>query len=277
MKIFITGSNGFIGSHLVKKALDEGHEVVGLRLPNHIEKIHLPKQPIWIEGTLEDDISQALTGCDVFIHLAAYGVNPLYDSWQEAFRWNVIASLNLWNQAHNAGIRKIIIAGSCSEYGKSAERYQSIPTDASLEPVNAYGASKAAATLAAMAYAREKNIELAVLRLFHIYGDGEGSNRFWPALKKAALDGVDFPMTMGEQIRDFMSVEQVAEKFLSYATSIPLEPGNPTIKNIGTGKPQSLLNFAEMCWTNFEAKGKILPGNIPYRKNEVMRYVPKIE
>lgn len=276
MKIFITGSNGFIGSHLVKKALGEGHEVVGLRLPNHTAKINLQKQPIWIEGTLEDDFSKALTGCDALIHLAAYGVNPTYDSWQESFRWNVTASLNIWNQAHNAGIKKIIIAGSCSEYGKSAERYEFIPYDAPLEPVNAYGASKATATLAAMAYAREKSIELAVLRLFHVYGDGESSNRFWPALNKAALEGADFPMTLGEQIRDFMPAEQVAENFLNYATKISLEPGNPIVQNVGTGKPQSLLDFAEMQWTNLGGKGKILPGNIPYRKNEIMRYVPKI-
>jgi nucleoside-diphosphate-sugar epimerase len=276
LKIFITGSNGFIGSHLVKKALGEGHEVVGLRLPNHTAKINLQKQPIWIEGTLEDDFSKALTGCDVLIHLAAYGVNPAYDSWQESFRWNVTASLNIWNQAHNAGIKKIIIAGSCSEYGKSAERYEFIPYDAPLEPVNAYGASKATATVAAMAYAREKSIELAVLRLFHVYGDGESSNRFWPALNKAALEGADFPMTLGEQIRDFMPAEQVAEKFLNYATKISLEPGNPIVQNVGTGKPQSLLDFAEMQWTNLGGKGKILPGNIPYRKNEIMRFVPKI-
>jgi nucleoside-diphosphate-sugar epimerase len=276
LKIFITGSNGFIGSHLVKKALDDGHEVVGLRLPNHTEKINLAKQPFWISGNLESDLSKALAGCDVFIHLAAYGVNPIHDSWKEAFRWNVTASLNLWNQAHNAGIRKIILAGSCSEYGKSAERYEYIPPEAPLEPVNAYGASKAASTLAAMAFAREKNIELAVLRPFHIYGEGENSNRFFPGLKKAALEGADLPMTLGEQIRDFMPVEQAAEKFLNYATKISLEPGNPIIRNIGTGKPQSLLDFAELWWANFEGKGKILPGSISYRKNEIMRYVPKI-
>ncbi len=276
MRIFITGSNGFIGSHLVKKALDRGHEVLGLRLPNHKEKIYLPKQPIWISGTLEDDYKQALAGCDVVIHLAAYGVNPLHDSWKEAFRWNVAASLNLWTQAHNAGLKRIILSGSCFEYGKSAERFQFIPSDAPLEPVNAYGASKAAATLAAMAFAREKNMELAVLRPFHVYGEGENPNRFWPTLRKAALEGEDFPMTLGEQIRDFIPVEQVAEIFLNYATNMSLKPGIPSIHNLGTGNSQSLLKFAEMWWKIFGAKGKIIPGAIPYRKNEVMRYVPKI-
>lgn len=276
VKIFITGSNGFIGSHLVKKALADGHEVVGFRLPNHVEKIKILKQPIWVEGSLEDDLKPVLDGCDVVIHLAAYGVNPKYDSWQESFRWNVYASLNLWKQAHHVGIKRLVIAGSCSEYGRSAERYENIPCDAPLEPVNAYGASKAAATVAAMAYARENSMEVSVLRPFHIYGEGEGPSRFWPAIKKAALEGKDFPMTLGQQIRDFTPVELAAEKFLEHATKLSIEPGKPIIQNIGTGKPKSLIEFAENLWNIFEAKGQLLPGKIPYRKNEVMRYVPKI-
>lgn len=56
MKIFVTGSNGFIGSYVVKRALDSGHEIVGLRRSNKLEKISLPGQPIWVEGTLESDI-----------------------------------------------------------------------------------------------------------------------------------------------------------------------------------------------------------------------------
>lgn len=276
MKIFITGSNGFIGRHLVDKSISDGHKVIGLRHSNHIQNTNSSEQLIWLNGTLEDDLSEALSTCDVAIHLAAYGVNPIFDSWQESFHWNVTALLNLLNQMYLAGVKRLVIAGSCSEYGKSAERYEFIPCDAPLEPVSSYGAAKAAATLAAMAYARDKKIELAVLRLFHVYGEGESSNRFWPTLKKAALEGLDFPMTFGEQIRDFTPVEFVAEQFLKYATELPLQPGNPILQNIGTGKPQTLLEFANIWWRIFEGKGKILPGVISYRKNEIMRFVPKI-
>ena len=276
MKIFITGSNGFIGGHLVNKALAKGHEVVGFRLPGHLEKIKIPKQPIWLEGSLEDDLKTTLNGCDVLIHLAAYGVNPSYNSWEEAFRWNVYASLNLWKQAYEVGIKRLIISGSCSEYGRSAERYENIPSDAPLEPINAYGASKAAASIAALAYAREYNMEVAILRPFHIYGEGEGLTRFFPAIKRAALEGKDFPMTLGQQIRDFTPVDMVAEKFLEYSTEVSIEPGKPIIKNLGTGNPQSLIDFAKNLWNIYDAKGKLLPGSISYRKNEIMRCVPKI-
>lgn len=260
----------------MKKSINDGHDVIGLRLPNHFEKINIPKSPTWVTGSIEDDLRQELDGCDVLIHLAAYGVNPKYNSWQESFRLNVAASLNLWKQAHQVGVKKIIIAGSCYEYGKSAERYEYIPCDAPLEPVNAYGASKAAATIAAMSYARENDLEIAVLRLFHVYGEGEGAGRFWPSMKKAALEGKDFLMTSGEQIRDFTPVEIVAEKFLEFATKLPIEPGNPIIQNIGTGRPQSLVNFAQKYWDIFEAKGRLMIGKVPYRKSEIMRYVPQV-
>ena len=276
MKIFVTGSNGFIGSHVVKKALSSGHEIVGLRRPNHSAKTDLPCQPTWVEGTLETDMRQALEGCEAIIHLAAYGVNPNFDSWHEAFRWNVSASVNLWGQAKEVGVKRFVIAGSCFEYGRSAERYKYVPCNAPLEPVNAYAASKAAATLAAMAFARENDLELAVLRPFHIYGEGESQERLWPSLKKAALAGEDFSMTFGEQIRDFTPVELAAETFIHYATDVIIPQGEPVIHNLGTGRPMSLQRFAEKEWKKFGATGRLKLGEIPYRSNEVMRYVPLV-
>lgn len=89
MKIFVTGSSGFIGRHVVKKALNAGHKVVGLRFTNSGLNGVESSDVNWIQGSLEDDLRYALDGCDVLIHLAAYGVDPRYDSWQEAFRWNV--------------------------------------------------------------------------------------------------------------------------------------------------------------------------------------------
>lgn len=276
MKIFVTGSNGFIGSHVVKRALDSGHEIVGLRRSNKSEKISLPRQPVWVEGTLESDIRQAAEGCEAIIHLAAFGVNPNFDSWHEAFRWNVSASVNLWSQAKEVGVKRFVIAGSCFEYGRSAERYKYLPCNAPLEPVNAYAASKAAATLAAMAFARENDLELVVLRPFHIYGEGESQERLWPSLKKAALAGEDFPMTFAEQIRDFTPVELAAETFIHYATEAIIPKGEPVIRNLGTGRPMSLKSFAEKQWKKFGATGRLKLGEIPYRNNEVMRYVPLV-
>lgn len=276
MKIFITGANGFIGRHVVTKALNEGHKVVALSFSNKDQNSNNSTNITWVQGSLEDDLRYAISGCDAMVHLAAYGVDPRYDSWEEAFRWNVNASLKILKDAHELNVRRIIFIGSCSEYGKSAERYDYIPCDAPLEPVNSYGASKAAGTLAAMAYARQHNLEVAVLRLFHVYGEGEGPDRFWPSLIRAAINEKDFAMTMGEQIRDFTPVEFVANSIIEIATKQSIKSGEPIIKNIGMGRPKSLLSFANEIWLKNNAKGKLLPGEINYRDNEIMRYVPDI-
>jgi len=143
-------------------------------------------------------------------------------------------------------------------------------------PTNAYGASKAAATITASALSTNRTIKLIILRPFHVFGQGEAQTRFWPSLHKAALEGGNFNMTLGNQVRDFIPVSIVAHEFLRSLTDENLVPGKPEIRNIGTGKPQSLLDFATFWWKKWGAKGRLLPGQIPYRRNEAMRYIPEI-
>ena len=276
MKIFVTGADGFLGKYVVKKALALGYKVNGLSRKHIFSSYDNQNKLKWFVGSLNSNLSEALAGCNVLIHLAAYGVNPIEQSWDKAYKCNVLDSLNLWHQAIDAGVNRVIICGSCFEYGKSAERYEYVPTNAPLEPIGPYASSKAAATITALSFAKFKKIELTVLRPFHFYGEGERSDRFWPSLKKAALTGKDFPMTFGEQIRDFTPVENIANMFIHYAVEKKINKGIPYIYNLGKGKPMSIRSFAEIKWKEFGAKGKLLFGAIPYRENEIMRYVPSL-
>jgi nucleoside-diphosphate-sugar epimerase len=278
MKIFVTGGTGFIGSHFLKAAMAAGHEITALRFGGLNPPIQLPGDPVWLDGKLDDDWSRELSQCAALVHLAAAGVSPLKVSWEEYFEVNVQQSLNLWRRAAKAGVKRLIICGSCFEYGKSGERYEFIPVDAPLEPTSAYAASKAAATMAALAFSMEESIELLVLRPFHVFGEeGEAGTRFWPSLRKAAQEGEDFAMTMGEQVRNFVPVQIVADTFVAALTRSDLQAGKPRIENVGTGKPQTLRAFAEFWWRQWNAKGRLKIGALPYRDNEVMRYVPEIK
>lgn len=277
MKIFVTGGTGFLGSHFLQQAISAGHELVALRRPGSKTRIALDVEPRWVEGSLDEVPEAILADCDTLVHFAAHGVtNPTNASWEECFRWNVTSSLSLWLKAERTGIRRYIICGSCFEYGKSGECFDFIPTDAPLIPTSAYDASKASATAAALAFSIDKNREVVVLRPFHVYGEGESENRFWPSLRRAALAGENFPMTEGRQIRDFIPVEQVASAFVTALTRQDLLQGVPRVENIGTGNPRSLLQFAEAEWKRWNAAGKLLPGVLPQRRGEVMRYVPEI-
>ncbi|WP_008313711.1 NAD-dependent epimerase/dehydratase family protein [Leptolyngbya sp. PCC 6406] len=276
MKLFVTGGTGFIGSHFLMLAVQAGHEVLALKRAQSQPRLPLTFQPTWLEGTLTEDWSKALEHCDVLVHLAAAGVNPNFNDWHSLFSVNVSQSLDLWLQAKQAGVKRLVVCGSCSEYGYSGEQYEFIPTTAPLQPTNAYGASKASASLAAMGLAVQMEWEVVLLRPFHVYGQGEAEFRLWPSLRKAALAGADFPMTAGEQIRDFMPVEQVAQQFLHACEMSNIQAGNPMVKNLGTGKPQTVREFSEFWWQHWQATGQLLLGKIPYRSHEVMRYVPKI-
>ncbi|HZF02489.1 MAG TPA: NAD(P)-dependent oxidoreductase [Methylomirabilota bacterium] len=277
MKIFVTGGTGFIGSHFLEKLPAANHRGVALRRPGGAPQIPLSQEPIWVEGKLDGDWSGELSQCRALVHFAAAGVNSQQADWDELFDVNVRQSLNLWRQAVKAGVKRFVICGSCFEFGKTGERSHFIPADASLEPTNAYAASKAAATMAALALAAETKIELIILRPFDVYGEGQHESKFWPSLRKAAVAGEDFAMTAGEQIRDFIPVEKVADIFIASLVRNDLRPGEPKIENIGSGIAQNLRSFAEGQWTLMSAKGRLKIGARPYRPGEVMRYVPVVQ
>ena len=275
MKIFLTGGTGFIGSNFLDLALKKNYSITAIKRKDSQPSIALEKIPNWKTGEMSNDWSKELKKCSIFIHMASCGVIDNCDDWEKCFEVNVNQSINLWRQAIRCGIRQFIIIGSCSEYGKNGNNYTKIPVNSSLIPTNAYAASKAAATMAAIALAIEHNLDLKILRLFHVFGKGEDSRRFWKQLKKAASRNEDFEMTKGEQVRDFSNVEEISKKILSFL-SLKGEFGNPSIFNIGSGKPQKLVDFANSEWESIGATGKIIVGAKKYRKNEIMSYVPKL-
>jgi nucleoside-diphosphate-sugar epimerase len=276
MKLFVTGGTGFVGSHFINAAHKKNYEVTALKRPKSIPRFPLTKEPEWIVGELDGDFSNELQGCDILVHFAAHSPNPPYDTLEKCLYWNLTASIRLFNQAYEAGIRKFLVAGSCFEYGKSGERYEFIPVTAPLEPTMSYPTSKAAASTAFYGWGVEKNVKLQILRIFQVYGEGEQASRLWPSLRKAALAGEDFPMTEGEQVRDFINVKDVANLFVEAARFESIEAGIPEIKNVGSGKPQTVRQFSEFWWNHWNASGVLTIGAKPYRTNEVMRFVPEL-
>ena len=277
MKIFVTGGTGFIGSHFLQCALDAGHEVLALRRSSKSRpRIPLSREPDWLDKSMPEIEEGELVGCEVLVHLAAHSANVPYDTLENCLVWNVIEPVKLFEKAIASGLPRFVVAGSCFEYGTAGERYQSIPVDAPLEPTQTYPASKAAASIAFSQLAIERKVELILLRIYQVFGEGETESRLWPSLRRAALAGEDFPMTKGEQIRDFIPVEQVAAQFLEACERSDLSPGDPIVENIGTGQPQTLREFAETWWQHWQATGSLKPGAIPYRPHEIMRYVPQV-
>ena len=174
-------------------------------------------------------------------------------------------------------MRKFIAAGTFFEYGSAGDHHDRIPPSCELRPTLSYPISKAAASVTLLGLARELNLELQVLRLFQVYGEGESEKRFWPSLRKAALAGEDFQMSAGTQVRDFINVTDVAKEICEALKFPNLEPGHPHIRNVGTGEGQSLLTFAQNWWDFWRAEGRLIPGALPSRPGERPRLVANIQ
>jgi nucleoside-diphosphate-sugar epimerase len=276
MKLFVTGGTGFVGSHFINAAHRAGHDIVALRRPGSQPRVTLEREPAWVDGPLDGDYRAAMQGCEVFVHLASHTPNPPYDTLVNCLHWNVQASIGLAEQARDEGITQFLVAGSCFEYGRSAQRYSFIPVTAPLEPTLSYPTSKAAASIAFQGFAAQYKVQLKILRIFQVYGEGEQANRLWPALRTAAQAGANFPMTQGAQLRDFIDVKDVAAAFVHGLDFSQTPPGEPIISHVASGKPQTLLEFATHWWQAWGGTGTLQPGAVEYRFNEIMRLVPEV-
>lgn len=276
MKLFVTGGTGFVGSHFLQQALEAGHTVVAQRRPGSRPRLSMSREPQWVDRLLDRDFDAELSGCDAVVHLAAHTPNPPYAPLDECLYWNVFATTRLLQQAAAQGVRDVLIAGTCFEYGLAAQGQDFVHPGTQARPTLTYPISKAAATTSSLGLARHLGLRLQVLRIFQVFGEGEAATRFWPSLKAAANEGRDFPMSAGLQVRDFIAVEEVARQFLLALDFSGVVAGQPHIRNVGTGKAQSLLEFAQHWWTYWQAQGRLLPGEMGLRPGELPRLVANV-
>jgi len=276
MKIFLTGGTGFIGSHFINAAHAAGHHVIALRRNASSAVIALDREPDWFTGELGDDLSQCMSDSDALVHLASSGVSPKPADWESCIQFNVLSSTLLIERAISAGINNFVVAGSFAEYGNAGLRYDYIPADSPLEPIGPYASSKAAASVAISGLCRQAGVKLSYLRIFSAFGEGQYCENLWPSLRRAALSGEDFSMTPGEQIRDFIPVENVADEIVAAIDDNQIRDESILFRNVGSGEAKSILAFSSHYWKEWGAKGELKVGALPYRDNEVMRFVPDV-
>jgi UDP-glucose 4-epimerase len=273
--VFITGATGFIGRRLTPALIELGCEVAALVLPEDAQNLAAGARAYIGDVTDSAAVSESLAafiqlprdpGSSITIyHLAAMGiVNPGL-SMHTACRVNVNGVINVLDAARalNGGgespsIRRIVLVGSSYEYG--ARR-----SDDELDPFNAYSASKAAAWAFARAAFNAWGAPIVWVRPFQVYGPGQFSKALIPAAILAALANVDFRMTKGEQLRDFVYVDDVVEGLMAAGRAPEIE-GH--VLDFGVGELRRVYDVVARIWALTGAEGQILPGALPYRPGE---------
>jgi nucleoside-diphosphate-sugar epimerase len=213
---------------------------------------------------------------DVLINLASAGVSPKKTTLEEAININILSASRLLKIGNIAGVKRFVYAGTCHEYGQTANHFEKIPPNAALNPLSFYGSTKASGFHLINNLSTELKLELVYARIFSAYGLGQNKYNFWPMLREAALSGNDFKMSSGKQVRDFIPAQLVAKHLLNASQRNDIIKGEPFLINIGTGNPISLRDFAKNEWKRLGAKGNLMIGALNDKKNEPMSFCPDI-
>ncbi|MGI5876193.1 MAG: NAD-dependent epimerase/dehydratase family protein, partial [Dethiobacteria bacterium] len=168
------------------------------------------------------------------------------------------------------GCEKFLNIGSCMEYG---DKKEIVKEDAPLEPFNIYGSTKAAATIMAHQLAIEYKIDIVTLRAFGIFGENEGSHKFFPHLILSLLSGSAVNLTACEQYRDYCYIDNIIDGFILAAKD---KNSKNDIFNIGSGVVHQLKYYVDMVYALMGNSGKPNYGAIPYRTDEVWKPHPDI-
>ena len=281
MKILVTGTAGFIGSHLAHSLLDDGHEVIGLDNFNDYYGVSLKKaRHARLEGLkgytgIKGDITDyellvtlfQKQKFDLVCHLAAqagvrYSITHPF-AYQKA---NLEGHLNILEACRHAKIQRLVYASSSSVYGgnKKVPFSESDPVDS---PISLYAATKKADELMSHTYAHLYGLQTVGLRFFTVYGPwGRPDMAYW-TFTEAMLKGAAIPVfNYGKMERDFTYITDIVAGVKAALFADGLEPYE--IFNLGNSKPENLMDFIKTLASalGVEPKMEMLPmqpGDVP--------------
>ncbi len=273
-KALVTGANGFIGSHLVKRILELGADVSIIvrensdlwRISSELNHIDVFKYDL-TESDKLDSIVEKIKPEYIF-HMAAYGVDYRQKDYIKAVNSNIIGTINLLQAVSKTGCRKFLNTGTGMQYGKQEGI---INEDCTLTPTTIYGSTKAASTIIAHQLALENDISISTMLPFGVFGENEGSHKFFPHIIISSLKNQDIDLSFCEQYRDYCYIENVLDGFLLAAQHDEIKNN---IFNIASGEMHRLKDLVEMVFQHFDANCKPNYGVIPYRPNDLWNPQP---
>ncbi len=235
MRALVTGATGFVGPYLTEHLADAGDDVVGLDLE--------------IDVTDAESIHRALLDIkpQVVYHLAA--LSHVGESWNapgQVFQVNTMGTLNVLLASGSAGVERVLVVGSAEQYGQVEPGDMPIDEDQPMRPITPYGASKAAAEMAASHAFLGRGLPVLCARAFNHIGPGQSPGMVVSAIAEQVArnerSGDDVVLT-GDltPTRDFTDVRDVVR---AYRLLVELgEPGE--VYNVCSGRAVAIREVAE--------------------------------
>jgi len=248
----VTGGAGFIGKYCVKAFLEKNYEVTIFdNFSNSSEDMIsdlLNDGANLIKGdiTVQDQVSKAISGHDVVIHLAAKNsVEESIKFPEQTFSTNVDGTENVLNSCVRHNIKNIVAASSAAVYGET----QNIPISENnkTNPSSPYGESKLKMEELIQSFSNKYNLNSIFLRIFNVYGKGQ-SDEYGGVITKflnkiSKNDSLEI-FSDGLQTRDFIAMDDVIDAIQK--SILKLKENHGTVFNIASGKSITIKNVAEL-------------------------------
>ncbi len=262
MKALVTGAAGFIGSSLVNRLLEDGHNVIGIdcytpyyslehkkrNLKNYTDNPNFNLTEIDIS---KDSLDEVLAQVDYVYHQA--GQPGVRSSWGTDFesyiQHNVLATQRLLESIRRfPNIRGIVAASSSSVYGDIREKFadeETLP-----RPISPYGVTKLAAENLCSLYGSQFGLPIVSLRYFTVFGPRQRPDMAIRRLIRSALTNDIFELSGdGTQSRDFTYIDDVIEAIVRAGVYAGSSSITNRIFNIGGGNSVSIKQIIEMIGT----------------------------
>lgn len=271
----VTGATGFLGAALVARLLASGGKVAVIARQDSPNLKRLPNHPalLVVNGDFDDvgAWQEPLAGfpAEVFYHLAWKGVGNKYrnDPMQTS---NIEPTLETLRLARELGCGRWVGTGSQAEYGPLNRR---ISEKDPPEPTSLYGAAKAATCHLTQVLGRQLGIEPVWVRVFSTYGPGDNSGWMLVDVIRQLLNGQRPALTPGEQLWDYLYVDDAADALLAMGKTAKLSG----VYNLGSGQSRTIRSIAEMARDLINPELPLGFGEIPYRSDQVMHLEADID
>ena len=262
-KILVTGATGFIGKHVMPLLDYSEYEVHAIAT----KKVASTKEVNFHSMDLLDlaqiaPLMQKIKPTHL-LHLAWYTTPGKYWSSPMNLDW-VKASLELVQQFVQNGGQRAVFAGTCAEYDWSSG--YCCETNTPLSPNTLYGTCKASLYKMIESYAKQVNLSYAWGRIFFLYGPHEHPSRLVPNIINNLLKKESAKCSHGNQIRDFLHIEDVADAFVKLIDS---EINGPI--NIASGNALPLKNIIQIIGEKLQSSNLIQYGAVQTAASEPMK------
>ena len=266
-RLLVVGGAGFIGQHVVKKALTQGFSTTVLS-KNDCNAIDKLEGVTYLSADISNKMSLLLKleskAFDYVINLGGYIDHANYSNGgSEVFDVHFNGVRNLIDCLNKSKIKGFIQIGSSDEYGNNSAPQIETQREA---PISPYSYAKVASTHFLQTLYRTEMFPAVILRPFLVYGPGQSEERFIPQIIKGCTSRQEFPVSKGEQLRDFCFIDDFIQAVFSVLDN---HSAHGEVINIASGKPISIKKMINTI-VDIIGSGEPQFGQVVYRDGENM-------